>query len=141
MSRSAGEGKDWIQLMLQCTLRKEDVMISLLKKMRQLTEKKKQKEGGIWKMKPRNVSPLVLENLTSDKKMMMEIRSDSKPVVDWVNGSAKLKTPNGTVVAAQNLMWKWWSRGVDLRRRVADWALHFFVNRIWNPQCRVTLVV
>ena len=42
------------------------------------------------------------------------------------NGSAKLKTPDGTVVAAQNLMWKWWSRGVDLRRRVADWALHFF---------------
>ena len=33
---------------------------------------------------------------------------------------------DGTVAAAQNLQWKWWSRGFDLRRRVADWAAHIF---------------
>ena len=67
---------------------------------------------------------LVPENPTSDKKLMLNIRVDSKTVVEWVNGHAKWKTPESTVAAAQNLMWKWWSRGVDLRRRVAEWAVH-----------------
>ena len=44
----------------------------------------KQNEGSLWKKKPRDVSPLVLENLTSDKKMMMEIRATANR---WWSGS------------------------------------------------------
>ena len=46
---------------------------------------------------------------------MLEIRSDSKTVVDWVNGRAKLKSPESTIAAAQNLLRKRWGRGVDQR--------------------------
>ena len=60
----------------------EDVMISLLKMMRLPTKKKKQKGGG------------------THKKLMLGIRSDSKTVVDWVNGHAQLKTPESTIAAA-----------------------------------------
>ena len=56
---------------------------------------------------------------------MQEIRGDSKTVVDWVNGLAKLKTPESTIATAQNLLWKWWNRGVDLH----DWAVHIFRER------------
>ena len=51
--------------------------------MRQPTEKKKQNGRGIPKKKPRDLSPLVLEKPTSDKKLILEIRCDSKTVVDW----------------------------------------------------------
>ena len=43
MLKSAGEGKDWIQLMARGPPCKEDVTISLLKKTRQPTETKPQK--------------------------------------------------------------------------------------------------
>ena len=43
MSKWAGEGKDWIQLMAQGPPCKEDVAISLLKMMREPTEKKTEK--------------------------------------------------------------------------------------------------
>ena len=61
MSRWAGEGKDWIQPMAQGPPRKEDVTISLLKMIRQPTEKKPQKGKGALKKKPRDVAPLVPE--------------------------------------------------------------------------------
>ena len=61
--------------------------------------------------------PLVLEKPTIEKKLMLEISSDSRMVVDWVNGHAKLKSPGGTIATVQNLLWEWWSRGVDLRTR------------------------
>ena len=71
MSRWAGEGKDWIQLVAQGPPRKEDVMISLLKMMRQPTEKKPQKGGGVPKKKPKDLGPLVLELPSEDKKLML----------------------------------------------------------------------
>ena len=85
MSRWAGEGKDWIQLMVQGPHRKEDVTFSLLASMRQATEKRTEKGGGVPTKRPKDLAPLVLEVLTEDKKLMLEIRGDSKPVVDWVN--------------------------------------------------------
>ena len=51
MSKWAGEGRDWIQLTAQGPPRKEDVTISLLKMVRQSTEKKPQKESGAPKKK------------------------------------------------------------------------------------------
>ena len=45
---------------------------------------------------------------------------------NWVNGYAKLKTWKSTIATAQNLLREWWGCGVDLRRRVADWAVHIF---------------
>ena len=47
--------------MIQSLPRKEDMMISLLKMMRQPTEKKEQKGGGTRKKKPRVLVPFVLE--------------------------------------------------------------------------------
>ena len=44
--------------------------------------------------------------------------------MDWVDGLAKLKTKDSTVVSVQNLLRQWWDRTVDLRQRVADWAVH-----------------
>ena len=124
----AEEEKDWIQLVVRRPLRKEDAMISLLKMMRQQTEEK-QKGGGIRRKKPRDLSPLVLETLTDDRTTKLEMRGDSKMVVEWVNGHAKLKALVSTNAAAQNLMWKWRSRGIDRQRRAAGWALHFFRER------------
>ena len=60
------------------------------------------------------------------RKLILEIRSGGKTVVDWVDGHTKLMTPDFTIAAAQNPLWKWWSRGFDLRRRVADMAVHIF---------------
>ena len=57
---------------------------------------------------------------------MLEITGDSKTSVDWVNGHAKLKTWKSTLATAQNLLWECWSRGVDLQRRMGDWAAHIF---------------
>ena len=57
---------------------------------------------------------------------MLEIRRDSETVVDWVNGHSKLKTKQSTIASGQNLLGKWWARGLDLRHRVAQWATHIF---------------
>ena len=46
--------------------------------------------------------------------------------MDWVNGHAMLKTLESTVTTAQDLLRKCWGHGVDLQRRVADWAFHIF---------------
>ena len=88
--------------------------------------RKNRKGEASGKKKPRDVIPLLIEKTTGDKKLMLEITGDSKTVVDWVNGHAKLKSPESIVATAQNLLWKWWSRGVALRRRVADRAVDIF---------------
>ena len=59
---------------------------------------------------------------------MLEIREDSETVVDWVSGHSKLKTKECTVARAQNLLREWWSRGLDLRHRVPDWAINIFLE-------------
>ena len=43
---------------------------------------KKKKRNGIRRKKPRDLCLLVHEPPTTDKSTMLEIRSDSKPVVD-----------------------------------------------------------
>ena len=43
-----------------------------------------------------------------------------------VTGHAKLKTRESTIAIVQNLLREWLRRGVDLRQRVADWAIHMF---------------
>ena len=47
MSRRAGEVKDWIQLVAQGPHRKEDVTFSSLATMRQATEKRTERGGGV----------------------------------------------------------------------------------------------
>ena len=100
--------------MIRHPLRKEDA------------EEKNERRGGIRRKKGRDLRPLVLESRTTDRRTMLEIRSDSKTVVDWVGGHAKLKILVSTMSAAQNVMWKWWCKGVDFRRRADDWAKHFW---------------
>ena len=52
---------------------------------------KPQKGDGALKKTPRDVGPLVLERPAGDKKLILEIRGDSKTIVDWVNGHAELE--------------------------------------------------
>ena len=59
-------------------------------------------------------------------KLILEIRGDSKTMVDWVNGHAKLKMKESTIATAQNLLRELWSREVGSRQRVTDWAVHIF---------------
>ena len=66
-------------------------MVSLLKLVRQPTEKKTQEEEAS-RERDQEIFEL-LENATCDKKLMLEIRCDSTTVVDWVD-----------VAAAQNFM-------------------------------------
>ena len=87
------KGKDWIRLMAQGPLRKEDVTISLLTMMRQPTETR---EAAMTKQ-PGDLKPLVLKMPAEDKKLVLEIRRDSKTIVDWVNGHVKLKTKESTI--------------------------------------------
>ena len=67
------------------------------------------------KKKPRDLEPTVPETPVEDKKLMLELRGDSKTVVDWLNGHAKLKACESTIAAAQNLLRKRRGRGVDQR--------------------------
>ena len=57
---------------------------------------------------------------------MLEVRRDSKTIVDWVNGHSKLKTKESTIASVQNILRDWWGRGAAFRQRVADWAIHIF---------------
>ena len=54
--------------------------------------------------KLRDLTPLVLEMPTEDEKLTLEIRGDSKTIVDCVNSHAKLKTKESTIASAQNLL-------------------------------------
>ena len=129
----AEEGKDCIQIMLRHPPRKEDVAVDLLKMMRQPTGAPETKKGAAFQKNPAESSPLVLEPPTTDKGAMLEVRGDSKTVVDWLNGHAKLKTPDSTVAAAQNQMWKGWSKGMDLRRLWPTGRCIKFVNTTEKP--------
>ena len=100
-------GVQWLQLMTQGPRR----------------QRKNTQERGAQKKKPRDLEPMVLETPVEDK-LMLEIRSDRKTIVEWVNGHAMMKTRESTVATAQNLLRERWGRGVDLRRRVADLAVN-----------------
>ena len=76
--------------------------------------------------KPRDLEPLVLEWAAENKNVILEVRCDSKTIVDWVSGHSKTKTKDSTIASAQNLLREWWDRGVDSGQRVADWAIHIF---------------
>ena len=55
MARWTGEGKDWVQLMTQTQLRKEDVIRNLLESMKQPADKKKESEGSVLTKKSRDL--------------------------------------------------------------------------------------
>ena len=93
----------------------DDVNISLLKMMRQPTAHSVRKSGGIPSKGPRDLGPLVLDPPTNTEGIELEIRSDSKTVVEWISGKAKQKTTVGAMEWAQKQLREWWSKGVDLR--------------------------
>ena len=101
--------------MIQCPLHAEDVMIRLREMMRQPTEKKKQKGEASGKKKPRDLDQ-VTDKPTSDKKLVLEVRSDSKTIVDGLDGHARLKVA-GKYCGGRPESYGW-SREVDLRRCV-----------------------
>ena len=125
MSKWAGGGKDWI--MAQGPLRKEDVTCSLLASMRQATANTEKKESTCRRRGQETWPRLLLEVPAEDKKLMLEIRRDSKTIVDWVdNRHVKLTRKESTIASVQNILRNRWERGVDLRHRVDDWASHIF---------------
>ena len=91
----------WIQLMAQGPPRIEDLTHSLLTSMRQATGKRTEKRGGVPTKKPRDLAPLVLEVPAQDNTLILEIRGDSKAIVDWVNGHSKRKTKEDTIASVR----------------------------------------
>ena len=67
-------------------------------------KKEQRKRESVPTKKLRDLTPLVLEVPTEDEKLTLEIRGDSKTIVDWVNSHAKLKTKESTIASAQNLL-------------------------------------
>ena len=48
------------------------------------------------------------------------IREDSKTVIDWINGKAKLKVSYRAIETIQIQLVEWWKKGVDLSQRIGD---------------------
>ena len=93
MSEWAGEGKAWTQLVTQEPPCKEDVTTSLLKMMRQPTEKKTQKGGSAMTKKPRDLEPLALEILAEDTKLKSGVTARQL----WIGSMVR-----------PNLLREWW---------------------------------
>ena len=70
---------------------KENVTISLLRMMRQPTEKKTQKGEGAMTKKPRDLEPLMLEMPAEDKKLVPEISGDSKTICGMGQWSSQVE--------------------------------------------------
>ena len=61
-----------------------------------------------------------------DKQFVQEVKRDSNTIVYWTMVMPNLKTEESTIAIVQNFLKEWCGRGVDLRQRVADWAVHIF---------------
>ena len=118
MTGWAGAEDDWIQKLILDPLQKEDVIVAT---MRQPIAHSERKPGGIPSIELRDHDPSVLELPTKTEGIELEIKSDSKTVVEWINGEAKIRQfvlpglTEGTVE-------------LGLRRRVNEWAVHIFGN-------------
>ena len=123
---NASEGNDWIKLMAQNKIRKENVIRSLLESMRQTVEKKAEPNGTRATKKPRNLPLLEVDIPQAGQRPTLEIRGDCKTIVDWINGRAKEKTRECTVEETQSFLRDWWGRGVHQRKRTTEWATHIF---------------
>ena len=124
--RWAGEGKDWIKLMTELKPREEDVIRSLLESMKQAVGQKKEPNGSLPTKQPSDLPLLKLKIPVAGKLPTLEIKGDSKTIVDWVTSCAKLKARVSTVEAIQNLLREWWGRGIRLQQRTAVWVTHTF---------------
>ena len=100
--------------------RKVDVIISLLKMLRQPTAHVKKTGGGIPSKKPRELDSMVLEPPTTATGVGLEIRGDSKTVVDLINGHAKQKKRQSELLKSL---------------RNVDYCLCYHVFRLWNVSC------
>ena len=82
-----------------------------------------QKPEGLPSKEPRDLFPVVLEPPRNTEGIELVIRSNSKTVVDWINGQTKQTTTVDAIGAAQKELRDCWGRSADLRRRVDDWAV------------------
>ena len=122
----AGEGKDFVQLMMQTRPQKEDVVRNLFQSMKQPVDKRKESKGSERTIKPWDLPPFDLETPLPGESLTLEIHEDIRTIVDWMNGHAKKKTRIGTVEKAQNLLREWRGRAMLLRQRTTDWVTHTF---------------
>ena len=87
MSKWAGEGKDWIQLLAQEPPRKvSDNQVDQDDEAANGKETKERRRRS--EEETKRCGPAEF------KKLMLEIRSDSKKIVDWIDGRAKLNKCN-----------------------------------------------
>ena len=75
--------------MVTITPTKEEVIVAFLKMTKQPTKHLMKKATGVPSRKPRELDPTIVEVLGKDEGIQVEIRIDSKTLVDWINGKAK----------------------------------------------------
>ena len=85
MARRVGEGKDSVQDMVKNPPKTEEVIMALLKVAKQPSKPLLKKATGDPATKPRELDPVVLEAPRNDEGIQVEIRADSK---DLINGKA-----------------------------------------------------
>ena len=105
MARWAGEGKDWIQHMIQTQPRKEDVIRNLLESMKQALDKKKDSKRSVPTKKPRICLPSTSEHRYLERHRHWRSKEtncglDERPRQDenedWHSGEGT-KPPTGMV--------------------------------------------
>ena len=89
------------------------MITAVTKMMRQPTAHLEKKPGGIPSKEPRDLDPMVLGPWTNIEGIEMEIRDDSKTVVEWINGKAKQQTSVGAVEVAQKQLKEWLGKILD----------------------------
>ena len=119
--RWAGPEDDWIEKLIRDPPQKEDVITSLMKMMGQPTAHLT-KNGGIPSKAPRDLEPFVLGPPTNTEGIALEFRRDKDGgrKDQW---QGKAEKDNWSRWCCPETTEEWWSKGVDLRRRVDDWAV------------------
>ena len=91
---------------------------------------------------PRDLDLVVLEPPTNTDRIDLEIRVDSK-TVEWINGKKKRNTTVEAVGVTQKQLREWWSKCVDLRRRVDDQPVENTTQKLtprreWESEAELT---
>ena len=73
---------------------------------------------------------MFLESPGRGEGIQVEIRGDSKMVLDWINGEVRQSSTGRAFGNVEKQMREWWGRAVNLRRREDDWTVHILREHI-----------
>ena len=82
-------GKDWVPEKKKCPLKMDGVILAVLRTTRKLAEHRMKKKAKDFSNKQRELDPVVFEAPERGERGQLEIRSDSKTVVDWITSKAR----------------------------------------------------